>query len=192
MHLLAQTIIDPKNGANAPQKIIDYVDKEVLSNIDKWTKELINSQYISVRILDALELDNPTTKMQAIKILPFLNLGHDDILALSGRLINEVDKGANPEMIEHALHGLGHLSGRQEIYESLLRFSENPRSIISLVAMEVLFSKVNDRNIPELLGKLDSPSIPIITSVLDSLIHFKNSKYIDDIKNKLLGKLSYP
>ena len=188
MHLLAQTITSTNEELDAPAYIIDYVDSQILQDLEKWSEDLIKSLYISPKILNAFESTNPRVKLQAIKILPLLNIYRENIAA---KLIFEATHNNDPEIIELSIRGLEYLINIDGVYEALEHFAQDSYSARSLIAIEILGNIADERSINILVKNFKNQNPWIIIASLDALQYFtetsgkKKEDLIDDLMNML-------
>lgn len=191
LELLSQMMHDGALDTRVSEEVTVHIDDVLTKDIFSWDKELRESRYSSVRIIDCLsnELNLQNDKIrivQAIKILSALQMNPIKRKAVAESILIMTEH-PDIEIAEIALYALFPFGSLSNVKEALFNKAQDPKPRIAFVAMEVL-GKIGDKDsTAKLLEQLNSSDTFRVISAMNALSLRKEQPLavIKALENKL-------
>ncbi len=189
MNLLSQAIRHGELDEFVPTKITDYLDSNILRNLDQWGSHLVTSQYSSNTIIDELSYKLMGIKsefLQATSVLGFLKI--KDIgkkKEIAATLMSKINS-ADIEVVESAINSLQLMLDLPEVKSFFLAVLLDKRESAVLVAMEVVGVAGDGIFVNSLLNKLKDQNSLIVIGAIDAL---KNMYHLRSLREIIIDGL---
>ena len=188
MHLLSQSTKNEEYGERAP--VTDYLDSNIIKNIDKWGSELVKSQYLSSTVIRELSNKLQGSKIefiQAAKVLTHLRINDETQRKEIARILLNKMQGTDIEIVEKAMHSLQLMLDLPEVKTFFSDALGDRRVNVVLIAMEVVGKFGDEIFVESLLDKLSDDNNLIVIGAIEAL---KNLNHLKSKQERIQGHLS--
>jgi hypothetical protein len=187
MHILSQTILNSDNIPNAPEQIINRVNNVIREDIEKWSENIIKSQYTSSDIIE--HLNNLPNYLLGLQVLPHLDINTPNLI---NQLDYELQNTHNLYDIANHIDSLKKLSSDPAASDVIRKYISSNNPFVKLMVISALGEIASDDNIHSLLQVLSterSNTFAIIETV-DALKNFKDSKNYESLLTSIINIMS--